>query len=186
MSDLQEMWDKIPEKPLEEEDVEAIVNLKSKSEVDSFRKVLRLEMLIAWVLIVPFLFLHDYLKMELIILMGLNVFIGTILNVLTLGRLKKLELFENIKSFLVSSIKVFRAFVIMYLTVLLFVDLFMVVIMKFLLWDDKGWVEWLFSKDSTLLFILLVVINVIIIAYVWLIYVKRIQSLKTLLKEIEK
>lgn len=185
MSDLQKIWNDIPEDHLTEREIEDVINRKSVSEIESFKRVLKLEIYISSVLLIPLWLFSDLFESHIIILFGSIVIVGWMLNLFTLWKLKQLELFQSLKHFLVMCIKALKSFVIAFLLAVQAAGVFVIVTVKSLKANRLGWLEWLFSPDGLLLVLLLVVINAILISYAWVFYIKRIRSLTYLLKEID-
>ncbi len=185
MSDIQKIWNYIPESPFSEKEVEEVVNRKSISEVERFKQVLKLEVYISFILLVPLWFVKDLLRIEIFLLFCSISFIGCLLNYATLWRLKRLELYQELRHFLVSCIRVLKSFVIAFILTVQVVGLFVVLLIKSWKAESQGWGEWLSSSDGLLLALLLIVINAVLIGYAWVFYVRRIRSLVGLLREID-
>ena len=111
MNDLQEIWNDIPESPSDEKVMENIVSGKSVSEIDRFKKVLKIEMLASFGLLIPFWFAVDLMGVELFLLVLFVSIVGGILNLSTLWRLKRLELLDELREFLTNCIRILKSFV---------------------------------------------------------------------------
>ncbi|MDW3192939.1 MAG: hypothetical protein R8G66_11265 [Cytophagales bacterium] len=186
MNDLQEIWNDIPESPSDEKVVENIISGKSVSEIDRFKKVLKVEMLASFGLLIPFWFAVDLMGVELFVLVCLVSIVGGILNLSTLWRLKRLELLDELREFLTNCIRILKSFVI---TFMLTVEIFaciVVVSAKSRIAPSLPWGEWLSASSGVLLIFLLIIINLTLFGYAWFFYIRRIKSLSGLLREINE
>lgn len=185
MSDLQEMWNDIPEGSLSEKEIENPMNGKSVSELDRFKRVLKWEVYISGFVLV-ILWITHLLSPEMIKLVGTITIIGWVLNLFTLWKLNQIEPLQGVRQFLTKCIRALRYFVIAYFITIQMVGGIVTVLMKS--WKAPGmeWMEWLSSADGLWLLLLLAIINVVLIAYMWMFYIRRIRALKRLLDEVEE
>lgn len=184
MKELEEMWDEIPERSLEEKDIEAIIGRKSMSELDRFKRVLSIELYVSWGLTLAVVLMHDSFGMEMKAMVGGMVVIGSLLNIITLIKLNKIELLEDVHSFINKSLNVLKTFVAGYILTLQIVGILVFIGFKAIRSNDMPWKEWILSSEGVSLLVLYLVIEAVLISYAWLIYFKRIQSLKNLQKEL--
>lgn len=183
MKDLQDLWSEIHEKTWEESDISAVVNRKSVSELERFKRLLYVELYGSWVLVVILFFFHKAVGKEITLLICLTVLLGSLLNIITLKKLQQLQLLEEVKSFLKKTIKVLWTFVIGFIVSIQMVGVIAIITVKMLRQDLTTWSEWLSSAAGTSVLIVLFVIEVVLLFYAWVFYVKRIHSLKRLLEE---
>lgn len=185
MNDLQEIWDDIPERPVSETEVEEVANRKSVTEIGHIKRVLKFEVYVSFALLVPLWFARDLLTVEMFFLFCAVTILGGLLNLSTVWRLKRLELFQDLRHFLKGSIKVLRSFVTAFMLTVQIVGFIVALFVKSWKAAQQGWGEWLSSSDGLLLIFLLIVINAVLMGYVWILYIKRIKSLTSLLEEID-
>ncbi len=185
MNDLQEIWNDIPESPLSEKEIEDTINRKSVSEMDRFKRVLKIENLVSGLLLILLLLLRDQLEVEIIVLFGGIAVVGWTLNFFTLWKVNQIEIFQGVRNFLVRCIRALKYFVIAFLLTVQFAGLFVMVIVKSIKAKSMDWPEWLASADGLLIILLMVLINVMLVSYAWVLYMKRIRSLTGLLREID-
>ncbi len=185
MNDLQEIWNDIPQSPVSDTEVEEIVNRKSLSELERFKRLLKIETYSYFLLLIPLWFIHELFKIELFYLFCFVSIVGGLLNLGTLWRLKRLELFHDSRDFVVNCIKVLKSFVIGFMLTVLVVSLIVAVFMKSWTAETITWSEWLPSSDGLFLILLLSLINITLIGYAWVFYIRRIRSFSSLLQEID-
>jgi hypothetical protein len=126
------------------------------------------------------------LRIEIFFLFCSVAIIGSVVNFTTLWRLNRLELFQDLRHFLVSCIKILKSFVIVFVLTVQVVGFIVVLFVKSSKAELKGWGEWLSSYDGLLLALLLIVINTTLMSYIWIFYIRRIRSLVKLLNEIDE
>lgn len=185
MNDLQKIWNDIPESPISETEVEEVANRKSVTEIGRIKRVLKFEVYITFTLLVLLWFARDLLGVEMFFLFCAVTIIGGSLNLSTLWRLKRLELFQDLRHFLKGSIKVLRSFVTAFMLTVQVVGFIVALFVKSWKAAQQGWGEWLSSPDGLLLIFLLIMINAVLISYIWMFYIRRIKSLTSLLEEID-
>lgn len=183
MKDLQDLWNEISENPLEEDDLEAILSRKSISEVDRFKRLLYYELYVSWGLTILLFFMYQTMEKEIIMMVCIPVVFGSLLNIITLKKLKQLQLMDDVKSFLKKSLKVLKAFMTGFILTIQVVGILVIATLKFLRQDQISWVDWFLSEQGIILIVLFVIIEVILISYAWIFYYTRIRSLKRLLED---
>ncbi|MDF9801333.1 putative membrane protein [Catalinimonas alkaloidigena] len=183
MKDLQDLWSEIQEKTLEEDEISAIVNRKSVSELVRFKRLLYVELYSSWALLAILFFFHKAVGNEITLLIFITVLLGTLLNIITLRKLQQLQLLEDVKSFLKKTIKVLWTFVIGFIVSIQMVGVIVIITVKILRQNLMSWSEWFSSAEGTSVLIVLFVIEVVLLSYAWIFYVRRIHSLKKLLEE---
>lgn len=186
MSDLQEIWNDIPQSPVSEKDIEEVVNRNSLSELERFKRLLKIETYSYFLLLIPLWFTHYLFQIELFFLFCFVSVVGALLNLGTLWRLKRLELFHDSRDFLVNCIKVLKSFVIGFMITVLVVSLIVAVFMKSWTAEMITWSEWLPSSDGLFLIMLLSFINISLLGYAWIFYISRIRSFTELLRQMDE
>ena len=184
MKDLQELWDEIPVKALYEEDVEAIVSRKSSHELDRFKRLLLIELYITVAAVIALLFAYFLLAKEMTMVIGIAVFLGTLLNVVTLIKLNRLQLNSDIRTFLHEAIKFLHTFIAQYIVLVLVAGVLVIGLLKFAYLPHSSWADWLSSKTGIFLLSLCAVIIGMQAIYANVFYGKRIRALKAFLEEI--
>lgn len=185
MKDLQDLWSEIHEKTWEENDISAVVNRKSVSELERFKRLLYVELYGSWALLAILFFFHKAVGKEITLLICITVLLGSLLNMITLRKLQQLQLLEDVKSFLKKTIKVLWVFVIGFIVSIQMVGVIVTITVKIIRQDLMSWAEWLSSAEGTSVLIVLFVIEVVLFTYAYIFYVRRIHTLKRLLKEID-
>lgn len=184
MKELEEMWGDIPDQSLEEKDIDIIIGRKSHSELDKFKKVLSIELYVSLGLTLVLILMHESVGMGMKVMTGGMVIIGSLINIITLISLNKIELLEDVKRFIYKSLRILKRFLFGYILTIQVVGIIVFTVIKALRSDAVLWKDWLLSNEGLLLLALYFVIEVVLIAYAWLFYYKRIQSLKSLQKEL--
>lgn len=185
MKDLQDLWSEIQETTWEENDISAVVNRKSISELERFKRLLYVELYSSWVLVGALFFFHEAVGKEITLLICITVLLGSLLNLITLKKLQQLQLLEDVKSFLKKSIKVLRTFVFGFILTIQVVGVIAITTVKILRQDLMPWAAWFSSAEGTSVIVILFVIEVVLLSYAWIFYVRRIRSLKSLLEEVD-
>lgn len=183
MKDLQDLWSEIQEKTLEEDEISAIVNRKSISELERFKRLLWIELYGSWALLVAIFFFYEVVGNEITLLICITVLFGSLLNMITLKKLQQLQLLEDVKSFLEKTIKVLWAFVIGFVLTIQIVGAIVITTVKILRQNLMPWADWFSSAEGTSAIVVLFVIEVVLLSYARVFYVTRIHSLKRLLEE---
>ncbi|MEK6480939.1 hypothetical protein WJR50_25580 [Catalinimonas sp. 4WD22] len=186
MKDLQALWSEIQEKTLEEDEISAIANKKSVSELERFKHLLWIELYSSWALVVALFFFYEAVGDEITLLICITVLLGSLLNLITLKKLQKLQLLEDVKSFLKKIIKVLWSFVIGFIVSIQMVGVIVIITVKILRQDLMPWAEWFSTAEGISVIIVLFIIEVVLLSYAWIFYVRRIHSLKKLLEEMNQ
>lgn len=185
MKDIQELWNEIPEKSLQEDEISALLSRKSISEVDRFKRLLLVELYVSWGLAIVILFIHENAGKELTALIYITIFLGSLLNIITLRKIKKLQLLDDVRSFLKSALKVLKAFVTGFILTIQLIGVFVITASKSLKQDPISWLDWLSSEQGISIVVVFFIIEVTLISYAWVFYIKRIYSLKKILREMD-
>ncbi|MFY0601732.1 MAG: hypothetical protein JXR03_18810 [Cyclobacteriaceae bacterium] len=185
MKDLQQLWDEIPETGLNKDDIKGIINRKSNSELNTFRRILITELIATTLLIIPIYFLINSVNKDFMRVIFTTVFLGYSLNVLTLIKLKEVRLISDVKTYLKSILKFLRTFVFRYIALLLIVEILVIVTLKTALNADNAWIDWFISKDGMITLSIVLLTMVALLIYARVFYVSRIRSIEKLLGEIE-
>lgn len=185
MKNIQELWDEIPEKSLQEDEISALLNIRSQSEVDRFKKVLLVELFISWGLAIFVFFIDELIGKEVTILIYSTIFLGSILNIVTLKKLRKFQLLDDVRSFLNNALKTLKSFVTGFILSIQIVGVLVITAFRFLEQDHIPWKDWLFSERGISVIIVFFIIEIILISYAWIFYIKRIYSLKKILREMD-
>jgi len=180
-----ELWNEIPEKSLQEDEVNGILSRKSSSEVDRFKKLLQIELYLSWGLVIVVFFLQGRIANEITALIYVMVLLGSLLNIITLWQLRKLQLLDDVRSFLENALKALQAFVTGFILTSQIIILSVIIAFKFLKHNHLSWYEWLSSEQGTSIIAVFFIIEVILLWYAWQFYIKRIYALKKMLKEMD-
>ena len=184
MKELEEIWGEIPDQSLAEEDIDFIIGKKSHSELDKFKRVLSIELYVSLGLTLVLVLMHESVGMGMKVMTGGMVMIGSLINLVTLKSLNKIELLGDVKGFISKTLRILKRFLFGYLLTIQIVGIFVFTVIKALRSDAVPWKEWLLSDEGMLLLALYFVIEMALITYAWLFYYKRIESLKKLQKEL--
>lgn len=185
MTNLQDLWSEIPEKSLEEDEIIRLLSRKSISEVDRFKRLLLIEIYISWSLAIVIFFIHESVGKEITALICITVFIGSLLNIITLRKINQLELLDDVRRFLKSALKALKAFVTGFILTIQIIGVFVITTFKYLKQDHISWTDWLSSEQGMSIIIIFFIIEVILISYAWIFYIKRILSLNNILREMD-
>lgn len=185
MKDIEELWNEIPKKSLNENEINATLSRKSFSEVDSIKRLLEIELYSYWSIAIVIFYIQEIVGKEITYLIYVTAFLCTLLNIITLRKIKKLQLLDDVKSFLKNALRVLNAFVTGFLLTIQIVGVFVIAAVKILNPDSKPWPEWFLSDQGISTIILFLIIEVFLLYYAWKFYVKRIYSLKKILREMD-
>ncbi len=185
MSDLQEIWNNIPESSLSEKEIGDAVNRKAVHETDRLKRVLKMENLVSALLMVLLGLLRDQFEVEIIVLCGGIAVAGLTLNFFTLRKLNQIRMFQGGRNFLVQCIRALKYFVTAFLLTVQLAGLFIMGIVKAMKAKNMDWVQWLASSDGLFIILLLVLINALLLSYAWVFYIQRIRTLTRFLKEMD-
>lgn len=183
MKDIQQLWNEIPEKSLQEDEISAMLSRRSFSEVDRFKRLLLIELYTSWGLAIIIFLIDENVEKEIATLIYITVFLGSLLNIITLRKLKKLQLLDDIRSFLNNALKALKSFVTGFIISIQIIGIFVITAFKFLNQNHMSWLDWFSSEQGISIIIVFVFIEIILISYAWIFYIKRIYSLKKILRE---
>ncbi len=185
MSDLQEIWNDISENSFSEKEIENTLNRKSLYETDRLKRVLKMENLVSGLLLIPLWLIRDQLEVKILVLFGGIAVVGWALNFLTLRKLNQIGMFQSGRDFLVQCIRALKYFVTAFLVTVQLAGFFLMLIVKSMKAKSVDWLKWMTSPDGLLIILLMVLINIFLVSYAWLFYIKRIRSLTSFLKEMD-
>ena len=184
MKELQEIWDNLPEKPISEDRVDAIVSRKSAYELDRFRKILMIELYASGLLLILFIPMGTFIRNELLFIILFTIAIATLLNLYTIYRLKKINLKRDVRTYLKSAIKFLKTFILHFILSIQVVGIITIYVLKTYLFPSQTWDTWLLSESGIFSILLLAFIEIILVVYARVFYFKRVFSLNKLLKDL--
>jgi len=180
MKDLQEIWDSIPEE--NSDYLDGVIDAKSISEVDKIKKLLKVELVISWFCLVVTMLLRHLVQVEVLIFLVFLVVVASLLNLFVLNRLKDQELFKDVFSFIKNSIITLQAFVVSFLVLIQVFLFFSFFLLKANMNFSTAMKDDFYFRFGSVA----VLINVLLFAYAWYFYVRRIKALKGLLHDVEE
>lgn len=183
MKDLQDLWSEIREKPLGDNEFRAILDRKSIFEIERFKRLLLIELYISWGLAIVILVIHGHVGMEVVAMTCVTIFVGSVLNIITLRKIKKLQLLDDVRSFLENVLRVLKAFVTGFILTIQIIGIFVITAYKILKHGHIPWGDWLMSEQGISIIMIFLSIEVVLLSYAWVFYVRRIQSLEKILRE---
>ncbi len=185
MKQLEDLWDEIPEKLLKADDISGALQRKSLSEVERIARLLKVELALFLVATVAFIFIQRNIDTAITYLFYSIAIFCTSLNLLTLNSIKKLQLVDDVGSFLKNALKVLKTFVAGFIASIQIVGVFMVSIVKMLDSKTYTWTAWIQSDQGISTLGLLLIIELALLYYAWVFYIKRIYALKGLISEMD-
>ncbi len=186
MDKLQEIWAAVKVNPMSPDQIENAITQKSKGELGRFRKTLNIEMIsFLFVLALGLLSILFYDEI-MITLITMTI---TLINLILIGiakfQLRKISIIDNVPDFINSSVKFIGFYFISFLTLVFCAGLIMPLIVKFLVFPNILWFDWIKTSGFILVLILTLVVISSLYLYAYLFYYKRRRYLKKLLKSLE-
>jgi hypothetical protein len=186
MKDIEDLWNEIPKETLREEEINAALGRKSVSEVEGIKRLLLIELYSYLCIVIVTFFIHEMVEKEITVLIYATAFLCFLLNIITLRKIKKFKIMDDVKSFLKNALIVLKAFVTGFILTIQIVGVFVIVAVKLLTQDNITWSTWLLSEQGISTIVLFLIIEVILLYYLRVFYITRIYSLKKILREMDK
>lgn len=185
MKELERLWDQFPEKVLKIEEISTKLNRKSFSEMERLKRLLQVELTVYFGATIAFSWIGQNFDPTITYLFYFTAIVCASLNLLALNKIRKLRQLADVGSFLKNALKVLQTFVAGYIITIQIVGIFTISTVKFLHPEALTWVEWIQSRQGASTLLVFLVIEVALLYYAWIFYIKRIYTLKGMSKEMD-
>lgn len=177
MNNLYDVWNNIDSKAEMELICKGVAVDRHASDLEKFRKLLRLELLVGWCIGIVFLFYINLLSPTFIALFSFSLIIGTLLNLITLRKVTRFDFELNVQEFLVKSADLIKSFIYSFVVISQVGILFSILLLQTL---------GLVILDNALFITLIVLgIEVFFCLYVYFFYLRRYISIRKMIHSLQ-
>ncbi len=185
MKEMQDIWNRIPEKPFTENLLDSIVTRNSIFEMTYFKKTIIIELSVSIIILIFGLVTFSLVEWNFSFLIIFASSITILLNCYTLYVLKKINLKEDIKIYLQKSLLFIKTFIICFFMSIQIVVVSIVYLFKMSESPFTTWNTFIMSQKGLRILVLLIVIEIILIIYGKILYYNRWVKLNKLFRSLE-